>query len=710
MFLLLFLPIFVLADSSEILEDTNIIYLKMEEASSPMLDSNPNEIDAACTNCPNFEQTGIIEYAGHYDGTNDELQFDANTELDFGSDVFTFNAWFKSDNYAQLNNLFGQWDNAPYIQVFKNSAGKLSMNIYTSSGSKLYAESGNDYTNNGWNMVTFVRETSTRLSIYLNATNITVSSTQTGATQVIDEDRWYVASIGDGNFEWDGLIDEFSVYDKALNQTEITYLYNSGEPGVSQQYPFPPSAVNITNITCTSPDPDDTTEPYTTDDTTPSFTFNTTIDANCSISDENSTYTTCGTTGSTSHDCTLPVGDALNIGTDYVYLNCSDQNSEDTEELEMYILCSENNDCNANQFCNLTQECQSDLSNGADCGNISYVSNMTEDDGVCINDCDNDGLGLTDDFHCFAPHNIRFDSEEPTYCESDAFSFNSPFSDEREPLVLLDFCHQAGETYYEDRVSSICLLEDDTSVFECNDPYCSCDEEDCDGLTEDSELTQCDLGFTYFADACNSTAGAKDRNDSICRSSNFDSSCTADSQCNGVVAGTGNCNATCGYEETASEGGVSCAECLNLSVNCSTIYSNTSQGRLLQLFLCENYINTIPSIDDDIKMVGTIIAQVMLIVFLIFVGVMNVRQYKEHDMNRVTFWLAFICFSLAIIEVMLTLGIVYVEEVGGSISDILYINLWSVGFVSFLVSMAALTRIMFGLMDLTEQQEKIKEW
>jgi len=41
------------------------------------------------------------------------------------------------------------------------------------------------------------------------------------------------------------------------------------------------------------------------------------------------------------------------------------------------------------------------------------------------------------------------------------------------------------------------------------------------------------------------TAGGEDRGDNICRSSAFASDCTADSVCNGVEAGTGDCSATC---------------------------------------------------------------------------------------------------------------------------------------------------------------------
>jgi hypothetical protein len=158
---------------------------------------------------------------------------------------------------------------------------------------------------------------------------------------------------------------------------------------------------------------------------------------------------------------------------------------------------------------------------------------------------------------------------------------------------------------------------------------------------------------------------------------------------------------------------ISCVACLNTSINCSiplTKYAENSTYMAGYYLFCENYINSIDDINKDMAMIGTILAQILLITFLVFTGFMQIRHYRDYDMQRTSFWLAFICFGLSIIEIMLTLGIVYVNEAGGQIAPILYIQLWTVGFISFLVSMAALSRIMFGLFDITGDMEKIKEW
>jgi len=74
----------------------------------------------------------------------------------------------------------------------------------------------------------------------------------------------------------------------------------------------------------------------------------------------------------------------------------------------------------------------------------------------------------------------------------------------------------------------------------------------CDEATPASDITQCDCGKTYFADACDSDCYCTDRGDNICRSRNFAPDCTADPECDGKHASStlpdgGSCTAECKY-------------------------------------------------------------------------------------------------------------------------------------------------------------------
>jgi len=206
----------------------------------------------------------------------------------------------------------------------------------------------------------------------------------------------------------------------------------------------------------------------------------------------------------------------------------------------IYVLnCFDDGDCSANQYCDKSSswsnwDCVSDKSNGQSCISDSQCSSGY---------CDDDGVGLGDDGWCFTPYNTYFDGQETSYCE---YSIGSGHvnCDERQTGDDLNLC--SGTSYYEDECSSTCSYQDITSVFECAEAGCSCDEFLCDGKTTGDNITTCFSGEPYFADKCTSVAGGEDR-DNVCRNSTFDSGCTADSRCEGIVAGTGNCDLACNF-------------------------------------------------------------------------------------------------------------------------------------------------------------------
>ncbi len=210
----------------------------------------------------------------------------------------------------------------------------------------------------------------------------------------------------------------------------------------------------------------------------------------------------------------------------------------------IYVLnCFNDTDCSANQYCDKSStwsnwNCVSDKSDGQSC---------TRDAQCDSGYCDNDGEGLTDDDHCFTPYNTYFDGQETSYCE---YSTNEGiiYCDENSVGSDLDYC--SGLSYREEECNSSCSNADVTSVFECDDASCSCSEFLCDGLTTGNTITTCSSEKTYFADKCTSTASGEDRGDNICRNSTFAADCTADLECGGIVAGTGDCTLNCISDDT----------------------------------------------------------------------------------------------------------------------------------------------------------------
>lgn len=223
----------------------------------------------------------------------------------------------------------------------------------------------------------------------------------------------------------------------------------------------------------------------------------------------------------------------------YCWVFFTDFNPNYGENNPIYVLeCYYDSDCSANQYCDKSGswddwDCISKKSDGQSCTAGNQCSSGY---------CDNDGEGLSDDNHCFTPYNTYFDGQETSYCE---YSTGNGIvdCDERQNGDDLNMC--IGAAYYEEECSNTCAYQDVTSVFECTDTGCNCSEILCDEKTTGSNISTCASGQTYFADKCTSTAGGEDRTDNICRSSSFDSVCTASSECDGIEAGTDNCNPNC---------------------------------------------------------------------------------------------------------------------------------------------------------------------
>ena len=114
---------------------------------------------------------------------------------------------------------------------------------------------------------------------------------------------------------------------------------------------------NFTNVNCTSIPSGDMIAPYTTNTTTPTFSFNTSGNSNCRISNTNASYSAMTSSrdctsgqSATYHTCVLTAQDALINTSDYVYISCSYvyNTSETSILLPMDVLPNANNITNVN--------------------------------------------------------------------------------------------------------------------------------------------------------------------------------------------------------------------------------------------------------------------------------------------------------------------------------------------------------------------------
>ena len=198
----------------------------------------------------------------------------------------------------------------------------------------------------------------------------------------------------------------------------------------------------------------------------------------------------------------------------------------------------------------IDNDCNGDIDeNDTACDDCVPSNEPCGTEACCSGNCDDETN------YCFACVECPFGGEycsgyEPGECEENCGTPTACDDTPGDEHTTLSTCDH-GETYFQDECFE-CQLQD---IPICNSiGVCTADPE-CNLLAPDTDIDGCDGGGQdYFADECGSTCQVEDRDD-ICRSSGFHATCTASPECNGIQAGTGDCDSSCQYT-----GGGDCSE------------------------------------------------------------------------------------------------------------------------------------------------------
>lgn len=391
---------FVLGDAciGSYLEANTLGYYKLEENSAlHYLDETPYQRNFT-TGDPGTQTAAIIDNGQDMELGNTEYGLTAASE-DWEVSQYTVAGWFKPESLAAYQSVFSISNddgNGYGMIMFIDTDPNYQFYVYPGSATNVYdLRHGSTSLEAGkWYHIAFSYGGDDSLTVYMNGSNDDGAFSDTGGAGAIGfkAGTFTKALLGVRYYNGitsyvDGVMDEWVVFNVSLNSTCIEYLYNSGSPGVEQQYPFasttPP---NITEINCTSPDPDDTEPPFWTNDNTTTFSLTTDKNADCSISKTNGSYWNCTTTGATSHICTLNSTQELaetSPGTNgTVYFNCTDGTNAQTYSYAMYVdtiapNVTINEPANNTNTHNPTQEINITCSDTTAVVNITFLVNGT---------------------------------------------------------------------------------------------------------------------------------------------------------------------------------------------------------------------------------------------------------------------------------------------------------------------------------------------
>jgi len=272
---------------------------------------------------PQHIAQGKLNWGYYFNASGDFLNL-STTVPSPGTNNISICAWYNTTNasrmgIATISTAATDWI---YLEMGNNAPGEILSYIAFSTSANRNIKGNSGALNNGvWQFACLTYDYTGNINrIYSNATNKETFNNTAGAKSSIDTTQVYIGIGPNLGFRFQGKIDEVSIWNRVLTQSEISDLYNNGTG-------FNPTNTDVTapgilSVCCTSPDPDDCTETYTTYDRTPTFSFTTNESATCKISSNNMTFSICSTTGATSQICTQP--NKINWGGVSVYVNCTD--------------------------------------------------------------------------------------------------------------------------------------------------------------------------------------------------------------------------------------------------------------------------------------------------------------------------------------------------------------------------------------------------
>jgi len=212
---------------------------RLDETSGAVIDYSDNVSNGTNQGATTAE-SGII-------GTSYNFDASAGTHGDYleipqvNLDNFTINMWLNPD---------GNWgSNSDHFCSLKEGSGATGDRIYYSNGVSFQIDdaiTGSGYTLanhiGSWKMYTF-RRNGTNIEIFVNGTSVD-NTTVTANTFSITSFAGKI-NAGTAVAAYDGKLDEITIFNEAISNSEIVSLYNSG----SAQYPLVSEKTKTWNLT-----------------------------------------------------------------------------------------------------------------------------------------------------------------------------------------------------------------------------------------------------------------------------------------------------------------------------------------------------------------------------------------------------------------------------------------------------------------------------
>jgi len=213
---------------------TPVSHWTFDETSGVRYDSSTTSTNDLTDNNTVSYATGLLGNAADFERSNTEYFSitDANQiGLDF-SNSFTLSYWIKKESDVQAN-LINKWigSTGQRSYTFEFGSGYISGAVSENGANNIGKDvSGLTYTTNWQHHCFIIDNTRNVTSLKVNGSHVG-TSTATAFGTIFNGTAPFQIGAGQGaSATFDGLLDEFSIFARALSTSECSTLYNSGVP------------------------------------------------------------------------------------------------------------------------------------------------------------------------------------------------------------------------------------------------------------------------------------------------------------------------------------------------------------------------------------------------------------------------------------------------------------------------------------------------
>lgn len=222
----------------QIVEEGNIAKYYFNEANAnDEIGSNNGVIFGATPSNDRFENE---ENAFLFN--NAFIRIDHDEILYLGTSEFSISAWFKTENNDNYGVIFNKGEGSgsmPRIFIRTMESPQNTIQWRVGNGVNNVTETYTDPSlfDNEWHHVVLVRNTNS-LSLYLDASLVNFTSANELSSINTNSNRPILIGVQDsilssntpfGNY-FDGFLDDYRIYNRAINELEVDSLYNEGNP------------------------------------------------------------------------------------------------------------------------------------------------------------------------------------------------------------------------------------------------------------------------------------------------------------------------------------------------------------------------------------------------------------------------------------------------------------------------------------------------